>query len=293
MITKMQHVEENVYSFCMGELKMYLLSDGNFNIGNPQPIIAPDIEKNILRNELRKMGLPDGYYEAPIIVLLIQKGNEYILIDTGEGDLSSGTGVILKSISVAGVSPEDITAILISHAHQDHIGGILTEEGRLNFPNARYFISGKEWEFWTADHLDFSESRLPLEKCPDGKYQKNIFSRIKERLHFWVPGEPLFSCIMPEDAPGHTPGHTIFRIFSEEEQVLYSGDVLHSPLLVRYPDWGTQWDIDFKQGVETRKKILEDCCQTGILTISAHLPWPGIGYIGQKEEKWTWEAGIK
>ncbi|MBT2619539.1 MBL fold metallo-hydrolase [Chryseobacterium sp. ISL-6] len=271
----------------MGEIEIYVLSDGYFGIGDPQPILAPEIEKEKVQNALKTLHLSESDYEMPITTLLIKKGNQYILVDTGEGYHDPvNAGWLQNSILEIGISPEEITDILITHAHRDHIGGILSKEGRRIYPNAKYYISAPEYSFWNNDEKDFSKSKMS--SYPTGKLQTEILRAIKNDLEIFEPGDILFSCLKTEFAPGHTPGHIIFHVFSENQSITHLVDIVHSPLLINHPDWGTQWDINFEEGVATRKKIFDNCYNDKRLVTTCHLPWPGIGYIGKTEDGWLW-----
>jgi glyoxylase-like metal-dependent hydrolase (beta-lactamase superfamily II) len=271
----------------MGEVEVYVLSDGYFGIGEPQPILAPDIRREVVQDALKALYLSESDYEMPIITLLIKKENQYILVDTGEGYHDPvNAGWLHNSILEIGISPADITDILITHAHRDHIGGILSKEGARVYPNAKYYISAPEYNFWNNDEKDFSKSKLS--SYPTGKIQKEVFAAIKNDLEIFEPGDTLFSCIKTEFAPGHTPGHIIFHVFSENQSITHLVDVVHSPLLVNHPDWGTQWDVNFEEGVETRKRIFDKCYNDKRLVTTCHLPWPGVGYIDKTEDGWQW-----
>ncbi|ASW73617.1 MBL fold metallo-hydrolase [Chryseobacterium piperi] len=273
----------------MEDLEVYILSDGSFGIGTPQPILAPEIEKEIVSDALKALYLSEDDYKLPISTLLIRKGNRNILVDTGEGYHNpKSAGWLQNSLTEIGIFPEDITDILITHAHRDHIGGILSREDERIYPNADYYISAQELNFWTSEEKDFSYSKMPADSYPNGLLQKKTLSVIKDRLNIFHPGDILFSCIQTQAAPGHTPGHIIFNIFSGKQSITHIVDVVHSPLLIRYPEWGTRWDVNFDQGIATRKQVLEDCYLNKTLVTTCHLPWPGIGYIDKIQDQWQW-----
>jgi len=271
------------------ELDIFILSDGYFGIGYHQPILAPGIPQHLVKTELRNLYLSESYYEAPINVMLIKKDDRAILVDTGEGFYDDeNAGRLLYSLNAAGFTPESVTDILITHAHRDHIGGILSKNGDFIFPNARYYISSQEFDFWTSDEPDFQKSKNPEGGKPSIPLVRKILSAIGSRLTKFEMGDQLFSCIQTEAAPGHTPGHIIYTVSNGGLSITNVVDLFHSPLLIAKPDWGTQWDIDFETGVETRKKVLEACYENRTLICSAHLPWPGIGYINKVNNRFQW-----
>lgn len=271
------------------ELDIFILSDGYFGIGYHQPILAPGIPQSLVKNELRNLYLSESYYEAPINVMLVKKDERIILVDTGEGFYDEeNAGQLLYSLAAAGFTPESITDVLITHAHRDHIGGILSKNGDFVFPNAHYHISRQEFEFWMTDTPDFQKSKNPEGGKPSIPLVRKILSSIDNLLTKFEMGDELFSCIQTQPAPGHTPGHIIYTVYNGNLSLTNVVDIFHSPLLIAKPDWGTQWDIDFETGVETRKKVLETCYKNRTLICSAHLPWPGIGYISKVNNEFQW-----
>nr|WP_315031717.1 MBL fold metallo-hydrolase [uncultured Chryseobacterium sp.] len=271
------------------DLDIFILSDGYFGIGYHQPILAPEIPQNLVKNELRSLYLSDSYFEAPINVMLVKKGDRMILVDTGEGFYDEeNAGNLLYSLTAAGFSTDSVTDVLITHAHRDHIGGILSKNGNIVFPNARYHISRQEFEFWMTGEPYFQKSKNPEGGKSSIPLVRNILSTIKDKLSLFEMGDHLFSCIQTQPAPGHTPGHIIYTVYDGNLSITNVVDILHSPLLIAKPDWGTQWDIDFEKGVETRKKVLQQCYENRTLISASHLPWPGIGYINKVNEQFQW-----
>ncbi|PUV24473.1 MBL fold metallo-hydrolase [Sphingobacterium athyrii] len=270
-------------------LEIYILSDGYFDIGSYQPIIATDAAPADLQNELNRLHLPADIYEAPINVMLIRKNEQLILVDTGEGFYDKkNAGKLLHSLKSAGFGASDISDVLITHAHRDHIGGILTENDNLVFPNARFYISRTELEFWFAQEPNFPNSRRPEFGHGSVSLVKKILGAITHRLEIFDAGDELLSCIKTQAAPGHTPGHIIFTVYSGKLSITHLVDLVHSPVLISNPVWGTQWDADFSLGINTRKNILEQCHKQKSVVCASHLPWPGIGFIDRSHDQWQW-----
>lgn len=272
----------------LNDIEILLFSDGHILLNNPQPIFAPDISSKIVKKELEKLFLAVDKLEGAINVMLIKIADKIILIDTGSGYHFGETGGwLLDNLLKSGIKATDVTDVFITHAHIDHIGGIILKDETLAYPNAQYHIAKKEFDFWTSVNPDFSNTKNPNPN--DGViFAQNVLNSIKDKLTFFNYGDVLFSCIKTELAEGHTPGHTIFTVFSDDKSIKHIVDTFHTPLLIAKPDWGTQWDINFNKGVQTRKHILKNCFLNRTLVMTTHLPWPGLGYIGKNGNNYQW-----
>ena len=105
--------------------------------------------------------LPPDKVLSPYTCLLIETGRHVVLVDTGAGESSPTTGAIRARLEVAGIRPKDVDTVILTHAHPDHIGGVIDCTGRAAYPNARYVLSEREWEFWTAARIDLRNLRIP------------------------------------------------------------------------------------------------------------------------------------
>ncbi|MFV0304428.1 MAG: MBL fold metallo-hydrolase [Moheibacter sp.] len=284
-LEKTKFPRNNYLKIKLNKIEILLFSDGHVFLEKPQPTFAPEITSSNFNRELESLHLGNNSLDLALNIMLIRTENRTILIDSGSGKhFGENEGWLLENIQDAGIKTEDITDVFITHGHRDHIGGLVTVDGNLVYPNARYHIAKKEYVFWMKDNPDFSKSKLNLESVKKSvDFTKRILYTIKELVEFFDYGDTLFSILHTELAEGHTPGHTIFTIFSGDKSIKNIVDTTHTPILIGNPEWGTQWDVDFKKGIETRKKVLEDCFMKNQLTMSSHLPWPGLGYIGKKD----------
>lgn len=275
--------------FRLGKLELLIVTDGHILISPAQPIIAPGIAKEKVKVAMMDNFMLSDIVDAAINLLVIRKENKIIVVDTGSGTaIGDQAGKFLENLISAGIKPEDVTDIFITHLHVDHIGGILDTAGQRVFQNANYHLPQLEYDFWMSENPDFSKSKNTDPNTGSVILARSVTAAIKDKLKLFTFGETLFGCIKTELAEGHTPGHPVFTIFSEDQEMRHIVDTVHTSLLLSHPEWGTEWDIHFEKGVTTRQRILQEQAMSKGLTMSCHLPWPGLGYIVKKDEGFDW-----
>jgi glyoxylase-like metal-dependent hydrolase (beta-lactamase superfamily II) len=275
-----------------GELDMIVISDGEVQYENS--CFAPGIPKTILEETLRNYGPITAHFKLPHNILVIRFKENVIMIDTGNGYKESPhAGRLLDNLALAGIALVDITDIVLTHAHPDHTNGLIDEKNHLVFPKAKIHISKKEFEFWQGE-ADFSKSKNTIESLL--ALQKEIqffFSIVENQLQFFTGKDLLFECLQPIPTPGHTPGHCIFTITSDNEKFTHLADIFHDEIMLfTQPEWGTIFDIDFELAGFIRRKVLEDFARSGQRVFGYHLPWPGFGHIYKEKGSFKWDSKI-
>jgi len=273
----------------LGEIDFLIFSDGQMTFDTPQPTFAPAVPKAEFEKESKKLHLSKDAIELGLNIMVLKIYDRTVLVDAGMGKhFGDNQGKLLENLINAGISADTVTDILITHAHRDHIGGLVTKDGVTNFPNAKYHLSKEEYCFWTSDNPDFSHSKLStLQINGTIAFTKRILRLIDKNIVLFNSGDTLFSVIKTELAAGHTPGHIIYSISSEGKSIKNIVDVFHTTLMVSEPEWGVCLDVNFEQGIQIRNKVLEECFNNNTLVMSSHLPWPGLGYI-DKRDKYYW-----
>ncbi|SIS63650.1 Glyoxylase, beta-lactamase superfamily II [Chryseobacterium ureilyticum] len=276
-----------------GELELFVLTDGYIHETDVNSF-APRGNVSELKSILKDNFRSEDYIDMAMNILLVKTKNKLILFDTGLGIFSDEkSGFLLKSLQKAGFSAKDITDVFISHAHPDHIGGVVDKQNNFVFPNAAIFISKIEYDFWmNASIKDFNNSALKSKPEMLGQIipaLQNILKTIKPRLKFYDLDNVFYDHFSFQLAPGHTPGLTVTTISSGNEKLMYIADLIHSDvLLFPHPEWGFSGDTDLDIATASRKKLLQQLADNKIRAFACHLPWPGLGFTKKQGIAFEW-----
>jgi len=279
------------YRFNHGKMQMTVVSDGILPLGEPSGSFL-----GTSKEEIGKM-LTDNFLSATNVVLeqnalVVNTGDRLILIDTGMGTsqmFGPTPGKLLASLKAAGIDPKDIDAIVATHAHCDHVWGIMADDGSRNFPNAQIYMSQTDFDFWTDEKKLALKDPAYMQPFVEGA-RKNLLPN-RDRIVFVKDGQEFLPGIQAIAAPGHTVGHTIYMITSEGKSLAAIGDLTHHQvILVEKPRIEFAYDTDPKQSANTRVKILDMLAANRIPLVAYHFPWPGIGHVAKHGEGFRYFA---
>ncbi len=264
------------YRFNLGNAEVTVVSDGPLPLGPPKGTFvgAPD-------EEIKKM-LTDNFLSPDNIVLeqnspIVNTGDKLVLFDTGMGTSKAfgpTTGRQQKSMAEAGIAPGDIDAVVFSHGHIDHIGGVVDDSGKVLFLNAQFYIAQSDFDYWT------DEGKMGGQWKDFVVHARKNLMPVRDRLIFYKDGQEFLPGVQAMAAPGHTVGHHIFMISSEGKSFAFLADLTHHQiLLMEKPRMQFSFDTDPKQAAESRVKMLDMLAANKIAVMSYHYPWPGYGHV--------------
>ncbi len=272
------------YRFKLGTAECTVVSDGQLPLGDPNASFLNTTKDEISR-ELTENFLPTANAVLEQNVLVINTGNQVVLFDTGMGSdklFAPTTGKLQATLKGAGIDPASIDAVVMSHAHIDHCGGLVADNGSLNFPNAQYFIGEPDFAYWTDDGK--IPANYPARANFLAQARKNLLP-VKERIHFYKDHEEILPGITALGAPGHTVSHSIFMINMGGKQLCYIGDLAHHPvLLLERPRTQFAFDTDPVQSAESRVRMLTMLAANRVPLLAYHFAWPGVGHVARQGE---------
>lgn len=289
-----------VYRFKIGDLEAFSISDCNLGFREGLGLMWPEEARPKMKEEMLRHGERLDSLPLYVNVLVIRSGNDVAIFDAGFGKGGNPQmGWLNEGLAAVGISPDQVTAGFLSHAHADHLNGFV-HQGKPAFPNAKIYLLEDELKFWRSPEPDFSKSKRDKGQIPGMiKEVRSHFDTLQENLRPVTDGtEVLGGLVRIEAAPGHTDGHACFRIRSGNEELLHLMDLAHHHLLMfADPDWTIAFDHDPVTAVVTRKKYWTEAVEKRTRCYAFHLPWPGLGHIMQDgsayrwwAERWSWGA---
>ena len=260
-------------------------------MGLPLSFLLPGNERAEVEALFKSQGQALGEFINPVNITLVRIGAELILIDTGGGpDFMPTLGRLSDNLEAAGIKPEAITTVVFTHAHPDHMWGVIDPlDGGSLFVKARHIMSAVERDFWMKPGVEVG---MPegLQGLALGSQRR--LTTIASRIETAKPGAEITSGVTLIDTAGHTPGHVSVLVRSGTQQLLIGGDALSHPLLsFARPEWSWGPDLDREKATATRKRTLDMLVTDKVALLGYHLPWPGLGSVERRDGAYRFVTG--
>ena len=273
------------YSFRVGDIRITALSDGTVP-GDLHQLLRDTTNQKT--DGLLKKGFVANPVEISINVFMFKLGGRLFLVDTGSGDLfpAGFGGKLLQSLAAAGVRPEEVTDILLTHAHDDHMGGLI-DNGALAFPNATVHVGKADVEFF-QDRSNAAKTHYGM------NYFDDYFASLKHyvdagKVQMFEGTAQIVPGITATVHPGHTPGSAFYTVESNGQRIVFVGDIIHVGE-VQFPDptITITYDVDRTQAAHVREAAFTAFAHDGTLIAIPHIPFPGVGHIRTAGTGYEW-----
>ncbi len=273
----------------IGNNTIHVISDGVMHL--PVSMIMPDgmIDPSERDSFLSSHQLSSEQMTQDCNITVVQQDDKTIVFDVGGGpNFMPTTGKLFEELSNRGIDAEDVTDVVFTHAHPDHLWGLLDDFDELLFANAQYHINQREWEYWLNDN---TLSNTPENRQAFVVGAQNRLPLIEEQLSLFNYADEILPGIEAVDTSGHTPGHTAFAIHGDSESIMLLGDALTNPFIAfEKPAWRMGMDQDPDLAVKTRLKLLDRLASDQQKIIGFHLPFPGMGFVERYGKVYRYSA---
>ena len=277
------------YAVRVGEIEVLVISDGVLPL--PTKMLGHNADAADRAAWLDDMFLPREAFDWSLNVALVRSGAQTILIDAGLGfdpDLNlPRAGQLIMRLEAAGVDLASVTDIILTHMHMDHVGGLIVDgvKERLR-PDLRIHVAAAEVDFWKSP--DFSHTAMP-QGFPDAlkaaatRFAEDYGDLIRtfEEEHEVAPG------VRVQRTGGHTPGHSVVRISSGGDKLMFAGDAVFA-VGFDHPDWHNGFEHDPEEAARVRVRLLRELATSGEQLVATHLPFPSVGRVAVDGDSFRW-----
>ncbi|PNG39035.1 MBL fold metallo-hydrolase [Pseudomonas asplenii] len=275
------------FRLALGDYEVTALFDGYNDLS---PKLLQGMSQSQIRALLARRSIETPGVQTAFNAFLVNTGKQLILVDSGAGQCIGATaGQLLANMRAAGYQPEQVDTVLLTHLHLDHVCGLVDAQKQALFTNATVYAAKAEADYW----LD----PTALAKAPAGA--KEFFKIAQDstaayvaagRFKTFAAGQsPLPGLVEATLEAGHTPGSTTYRFTSQNQSIVFMGDLVHNlAVQFEHPEVSIGFDVNSAQAINARQAVFSAAVASKTWVTAAHLPFPGIGHITAQGKHFQW-----
>ncbi|GLS33651.1 Glyoxylase, beta-lactamase superfamily II [Mesorhizobium albiziae] len=276
------------YAVMVGEIEVLVISDGV--VTPPAESMATNADPAVRGAWLDDMFLSRDAFDWALNAVVVRSGGQTILIDSGLGvevpDFPRA-GHLVHRLEAAGIDLASVTDVVLTHMHFDHVGGLLVDgvKERLR-PDLRVHVSAAEAKFWEAP--DFSRTGMPPALAEVARSaSKRFLKAYRGQLRTFEEEQEVAPGVVVARTGGHTPGHSVVRLTSGGDRLIFAGDALF-PVSFDHPEWHNGFEHDPEEATRVRLRLMRELAETGAWLVSTHLPFPSVGRVAAAGDLYRW-----
>jgi glyoxylase-like metal-dependent hydrolase (beta-lactamase superfamily II) len=289
------------YRYKIGDVEVTVVTDGVVRMKLPETFVS-NVKVDEVKAALADAHMSTDIFNNTFTPVVLNTAGKLVLIDTGVGEggfnATKGTaGQFLNNFAAAGLKPEMIDTVVISHYHGDHMNGLIRADGSITFPNAEILVPAKEHAFWMDDGEMARAAPGRMEEL--FKNNRRVFAgEVLKRLRTYEWDKEVVPGLLAVGTPGHSAGHTSHVLSSGSAKVYIQADVTHVPyLFARHPGWHAFYDQIPDMAEATRRKVYDMLAAEKMMVQGFHYPFPALAYVektasGYHETMVPWNAAI-
>jgi glyoxylase-like metal-dependent hydrolase (beta-lactamase superfamily II) len=280
--------------FAFGELNCTVVSDGVITLP-PARSSFPNADPDAVDAVLTRHYLPTDAVVLNQNILVIEVEGTLMMFDSGVGndpalgrkEFGAQAGLTISNLRAAGIEPEQIDIVVLTHAHPDHAWGLVDDHGSRRYPNARVALGRADFDWWT----DLSRIREDMTEHQQDQIRgahKNLTAYL-DRLILLDGDEEIAAGVRAVATPGHSPGHMVYEISSAGQTMICWGDLCHHhALLLEHPEWNFMFDHDGEMATARRREVYAAVSESRQWVFGYHFPFPGLGHLRRDPGGYTW-----